>query len=69
MAKNRNQTVVPQAAYALDQLKYEVAQEIGVHFDPTGYNGNMTAREAGAVGGAITRRLVQIGQQTISNRH
>jgi hypothetical protein len=63
-----NTKLVPQSARALDQLKVEVAQELGVSFDPTGYNGNMTAREAGAVGGGMVRKLVQIAEQTLAGQ-
>lgn len=38
---NRNTLVVQQAQAALDQLKYEVAQELGIALSPTGYNGNL----------------------------
>jgi hypothetical protein len=58
--------VVQQAQAALDQLKFEVAQEIGVQLSPTGYNGNLATRDAGAIGGNITKRLVQIAEQQIS---
>ncbi|KRF32109.1 hypothetical protein QFZ77_005387 [Paenibacillus sp. V4I3] len=66
MARN-NTLVVQQAKAALDQLKYEVAQEIGVPLSPTGYNGNLATRDAGAIGGNITKRLVQIAEQQLSS--
>jgi hypothetical protein len=58
--------VVPQAGAALDQLKFEVAQELGISIPQGGYMGNMTTREAGSIGGYITRKLVQIGEQSLS---
>ncbi|WP_028550726.1 alpha/beta-type small acid-soluble spore protein [Paenibacillus sp. UNC451MF] len=63
---NNNSLVVQQAQAALNQLKYEVAQELGIQLSPTGYNGNLATRDAGAIGGNITRRLVQIAQQQLS---
>ncbi|MBD0379244.1 alpha/beta-type small acid-soluble spore protein [Paenibacillus sedimenti] len=63
---NNNTLVVQQAKAALNQLKLEVAQEIGIPLSP-GYNGNLATRDAGAVGGNITRRLVQIAEQQLSS--
>lgn len=58
--RNSNQLLVPGAAQALDQLKYEIAQEFGVQLGP-----DTTSRANGSVGGEITKRLVAIGQQQI----
>jgi Small, acid-soluble spore proteins, alpha/beta type len=60
MANNNssNQLVVPQAQQALDQMKFEIAQEFGVQL-----NGNETSRANGSVGGEITKRLVRAAQQ------
>ncbi len=63
---SRNSLVVPQANQALDQLKYEVAQELGISIPQDGYYGNMATRDAGSIGGSITRRLVQIAEQTLA---
>ena len=60
-----NTLVVQQAKAALDQMKYEVAQEIGVPLSPTGYNGNLATRDAGSIGGNITKRLVQMAEQSL----
>lgn len=67
--RSSNQLVVPQASTALEQLKYEVAQELGIQIPQDGYYGNMTTRDAGAIGGYITRRLVQIAQQQLQGRY
>ncbi|UKS27394.1 alpha/beta-type small acid-soluble spore protein [Paenibacillus sp. HWE-109] len=68
MARNRssNTLVVQQARAALDQMKYEVAQELGIQIPQDGYYGNMATRDTGAIGGHITRRLVQIAEQQLS---
>ncbi|MDD9268238.1 MULTISPECIES: alpha/beta-type small acid-soluble spore protein [Bacillales] len=60
---NNNTLVVPQAKAALNQLKFEVAQQLGVPLQPNGYNGNLATRDAGSIGGNITKRLVQIAEQ------
>jgi len=66
MANKSNQLIVPQATQALNQMKLEAAQELGVQLSPEGYNGNLTTREAGSIGGYITRKLVQIAEQHLS---
>jgi len=65
MANNNssNQLVVPQAQQALDQMKYEIAQEFGVTL-----GGNTTSRENGSVGGEITKRLVATAQQQLGGK-
>ncbi|WP_166240618.1 alpha/beta-type small acid-soluble spore protein [Paenibacillus turpanensis] len=67
-SRSSNTLVVPQANQALQQLKYEVAQEIGVQIPEDGYYGYMATRDTGAIGGHITRRLVQIAEQTLSGQ-
>ncbi|MEF2244816.1 alpha/beta-type small acid-soluble spore protein [Paenibacillus sp. IITD108] len=66
--RSSNQLVVPQATAALDQMKFEVAQELGIAIPQDGYMGNMTTKDAGHIGGNITRRLVQMAQQSLSSR-
>jgi hypothetical protein len=65
---SRNNLVVPQATAALQQLKYEAAQELGVTIPQDGYMGNYTSRETGSLGGYITKRLVQLAEQQLSGR-
>lgn len=61
-----NTLVVPQANAALQQMKYEVAQELGIQIPQDGYYGYMASRDTGALGGQITRRLVQLAEQQLS---
>jgi hypothetical protein len=68
MANRTNQLVVPQARSAMEQLKYEVAQELGIQLPADGYYGNMTTRDMGSIGGFITRRLIQIAEQQLAGR-
>jgi small acid-soluble spore protein B (major beta-type SASP) len=65
MANNNssNQLVVPGVQQALDQMKYEIAQEFGVQLGP-----DATARSNGSVGGEITKRLVQMAEQQMSGK-
>ncbi|RUS46012.1 alpha/beta-type small acid-soluble spore protein [Cohnella sp. AR92] len=65
---NSNQLVIPQARQALDQLKYEAAQELGITIPQDGYYGNMVTRDTGSIGGHITRKLVQIAEQQLAGR-
>lgn len=58
--KNSNQLLVPGIEQALDQMKYEIAQEFGVKL-----SADDTARSNGSVGGEITKRLVQMAEQQI----
>jgi small acid-soluble spore protein A (major alpha-type SASP) len=67
-SNSSNTLVVPQASQALEQLKYEVAQELGIQIPQDGYYGFMASRDAGAIGGHITRRLVQIAEQQLAGK-
>lgn len=62
----RNTLVVPQANAALDQMKYEIASELGISLSQDGYNGNLATRDAGYIGGNITRHLVQMAEQQLA---
>ncbi len=64
MTSNNNKLVVPGAKQAIEQMKYEIANELGVQMGP-----DATSRANGSVGGEITKRLVQMGQQQISGSH
>jgi hypothetical protein len=59
-SSNTNQLVVPGAAQALDQMKYEIAQEFGVQLGP-----DTTSRANGSVGGEITKRLVALAESQL----
>ncbi|EJW15012.1 alpha/beta-type small acid-soluble spore protein [Paenibacillus alvei] len=61
-----NNLVVPQATAALQQMKFEIAQELGVPIPQDGYYGNYTSRDTGSIGGYMTKRLVQMAQQSLS---
>jgi len=65
---NRNQLVVQNARSALEQMKFEIAQELGITLSQDGYYGNLLTRDAGRIGGNITRRLVQMAEQQLAGR-
>ncbi|CAM5436925.1 MULTISPECIES: alpha/beta-type small acid-soluble spore protein [Bacillus] len=60
---NRNQLLVPGVEQALDQFKYEIAQEFGVNL-----GSDTVSRANGSVGGEITKRLVQQAQSQMGNQ-
>ena len=55
---NSNSKVVPEAREALEKFKYEVASEVGVNLKQ-GYNGALSSRDAGKIGGQMVRKLIQ----------
>ena len=55
---NSNKSVVPEAKEALNKFKYEVASEVGVNLKQ-GYNGDLSSRDAGRIGGQMVRKLIQ----------
>jgi hypothetical protein len=60
---NNNQKVVPQAKQALNQMKLEIANELGMANYQQMDKGNLTARENGYVGGYMTKKLVEMAEQ------
>ncbi|QAV25965.1 alpha/beta-type small acid-soluble spore protein [Neobacillus thermocopriae] len=61
---NTNQLLVYGAQQAIDQMKYEIAQEFGVNLGP-----DATSRANGSVGGEITKRLVAMAQQQLGGSY
>ena len=57
-SSNSNYKVVPEAADALNKFKYEVASEVGVNLKD-GYNGDISARDAGRIGGNRVKKFIQ----------
>ena len=56
--KNSNKLNVPEAKAAMDQFKMEAASEVGVNLK-NGYNGHLTSREAGSVGGQMVKKMIE----------
>ena len=59
--------VVPEAKTALDKMKYEVASEVGVNLK-NGYNGDISSKEAGRIGGNMTKKLIQQAESKMAGR-
>ena len=60
-------TVVPEAKGALNQMKYEIASELGINLKQ-GYNGDLTSRQAGSVGGQMVKKMVESYEQNMANQ-
>ena len=56
--KNTNKLNVPQARAAMQKFKMEAASEVGVNLKD-GYNGDLTSREAGSVGGQMVKKMIE----------
>ena len=56
---NNNQLNIPQAREAMDRFKMQAAQEVGVNLT-NGYNGHLTSREAGSVGGQMVKKMTPV---------
>ena len=59
-----NNSVKQNAKEGLNNLKYEVAKEIGVNLK-NGYNGDLTSKEAGYIGGNMVKKLIEKGEQSL----
>jgi len=65
-SSSSNIKVVPHAYQALNQFKYEVANELGINPEyKTGYWGNISSRECGSVGGHMVRRMIALAEQEL----
>ena len=58
-SKNTNKLNIPEAKAAMDKFKMEAASEVGVNLK-NGYNGDLTSREAGSVGGPMVKNVCPI---------
>ena len=67
MTNNSNRSVVPEAREALNKFKYEVASEVGVNLKE-GYNGDISSRDAGRIGGNMVKKMVQKYENEMLNR-
>ena len=55
---SKNKVVVPEAQAALDKFKMEAANEVGVNLKQ-GYNGDLTSRQAGSIGGQMVKKMIE----------
>ena len=61
-SKNNNKINVPEARQAMNQFKMEAANEVGVNLKQ-GYNGDLTSKQAGSIGGQMVKKMVQAYEQ------
>ena len=62
---SRNGTLIPESKQALQNFKYEVASSLNVDLKQ-GYNGDLTSREAGSVGGEMVKRMISYAQNNMN---
>ncbi len=58
MANSNKRNLVPEAREALDKFKMEAANEVGVNLK-NGYNGDLTSKQAGSVGGQMVKKMIE----------
>ena len=64
---NSNQPVVPGAREALNKFKMEAASEVGVNLKQ-GYNGDLTSRQAGSIGGQMVKKMIESYEQNLAGQ-
>lgn len=64
--KSSNNFVVPEAKAAMNKFKMEAANEVGVQLK-NGYNGDLTSREAGSIGGQMVKKMIRKYEQDLAN--
>lgn len=62
--KSNNSTMVPEAKEAMNRFKMESASEVGVQLKQ-GYNGDLTSKEAGSVGGQMVKNMIESYEQNM----
>ena len=60
----RNSVIVPEAKEAMNKFKMEAANEVGVNLKE-GYNGDLTSREAGSVGGQMVKKMIESYEKSL----
>ena len=65
-SRNSKQSAVPEAREALNKFKMEAASEVGVDLKQ-GYNGHLTSREAGSIGGQMVKKMIKKYEQDLAN--
>ena len=64
MSNKSNKINVPEARAAMDKFKMEAASEVGVNLKE-GYNGDLTSREAGSVGGQMVKKMIESYEKSL----
>ncbi len=63
---NQRGAMVPEAKQALNNMKYEIANELGINLKQ-GYNGDLPSRQAGYIGGYMVKRLIEQAEKNMAN--
>ena len=63
----RNSVIVPEAKEAMNKFKMEAASEVGVNLKQ-GYNGDLTSRQAGSVGGQMVKKMIEAQERQMSGK-
>lgn len=66
-SSSRSNRLVPEATAALNRMKFEIASEMGVNLKE-GYNGDLTAKENGTVGGYMVKRMIEQAERNMSGK-
>ena len=66
-SSNSNKINVPEARQAMDSMKQEVANELGITLN-NGYNGDITARNAGYIGGNMVKKMIEAQEKQMSGK-
>ena len=66
MSRNTRQ-MVPEAREAMNRFKMEVANEVGVNLKD-GYNGDLTSRQAGSIGGGMVKNMIKAYEQSLASQ-
>ncbi|SET77520.1 Small, acid-soluble spore protein, alpha/beta type [Natronincola peptidivorans] len=67
-SRNNNRIVVPEARQALNQMKTEIANELGLTNYETTDKGNLTSRQNGYVGGTMVKKLIEQAERSMSGK-
>ncbi len=62
---SNSKTMVPEAKQALNNMKFEIANELGINLKQ-GYNGDMPSRQAGYIGGYMVKRMIEQAERAMS---
>ena len=64
---NSNKVNIPEAKQAMNTMKHEVAGELGIQMQ-NGYNGNMTSKDAGRIGGNMVKKMIESEEQRMAGK-
>lgn len=67
MSTSNNSVNVPEAKDAMNRFKMEVASELGVNLKE-GYNGHLTSREAGSIGGGMVKKMIEAQERQMAGK-